>query len=89
MLIFICQGVHTFKSIGIVLIVIGTVGLIYGDIISDSGRGVGDVASMYLEVEPERHMPYAPIAGGLALGAGLILVIAGRHRLVRSGIAWE
>lgn len=71
---------NAITIIGIILVVIGAVGLIYGGITYTSGRDVVDMGPMHVEVDQERHIPFSPIAGGIALAAGLVLVIVGKRR---------
>ncbi len=73
---------NAITIIGIILIAIGAVGLIYGGITYTSGRDVVDMGPMHLEVDQEQHIPFSPIAGGVAMAAGLILVIVGKSKPV-------
>jgi hypothetical protein len=66
--------------IGVILAVLGAIGLIYGGITYTSGRDEVDVGSMHVQVSQERHIPMSPIAGAVALAAGVILIVLGRKR---------
>lgn len=66
--------------IGIILIVLGAVGLIYGGISYTSSRNVIDMGSMHVQVNESRQIPLSPIAGAAAIAIGVILIIVGRRR---------
>ncbi len=66
--------------IGIILIVLGTVGLIYGGISYTSSRNVVDMGSMHVQVNESRQIPLSPIAGAAAIAVGVILIIVGRRQ---------
>ena len=66
--------------IGIILIVLGTVGLIYGGISYTSNRNVVDMGLMHVQVNESRQIPLSPIAGAAAITVGVILIIVGRRR---------
>ena len=66
--------------IGIILIVLGVVGLIYGGITYTSSKNVVDMGSMHVKVDQKKQIPLSPIAGAVAVAAGVILIIVGRRR---------
>lgn len=66
--------------IGIVLIVLGVVGLIYGGITYTSSKNVVDLGSVQLKVDHQKTIPLSPIAGATAVAVGVILMIVGRRR---------
>ncbi len=70
---------------GIVLIALGVIGLIYGGISYTSSENVVDVGSMHVQVDQERQIPLSPIAGAVAVGAGVVLIILGRRSRVIGG----
>jgi hypothetical protein len=74
------------RTIGIVLIVLGAVGLVYGGITYTSSKDVVDMGSIHLQVDQERHIPLSPIAGAAAVAAGVILMIAARRRAGASAL---
>ena len=73
--------------IGIILVVLGVVGLIYGGITYTSSKNVVDVGSMHVQVDQTRQIPLSPIAGAAAVAVGVILIIVGRRRPARGGAA--
>jgi len=73
--------------IGVILVVLGVVGLIYGGITYTSSKNVVDVGSMHVQVDQTRQIPLSPIAGAAAVAVGVILIIVGRRRPARGGAA--
>jgi hypothetical protein len=65
--------------IGIVLIALGVIGLIYGGITYTSSENVVDVGSMHVQVDQEKRIPLSPIAGAVAVAAGVILIVLSRR----------
>jgi hypothetical protein len=76
---------NTLTLIGIILIVLGAVGLIYGGITYTSSKNVIDMGSMHLQVDQKKEIPLSPIAGAAAVAVGVVLVIVGRRRPDRGG----
>jgi hypothetical protein len=66
--------------IGIILIVIGVVGLVYGGITYTSGKDVLDMGPMRIEVDQQKRIPLSPIVGAVAVALGVILILVGRKR---------
>ncbi len=64
--------------VGIVLIVAGLVGLIYGGIPYTKQKDVVQVGPMRAEVETQEEVPIPPIVGGLVLASGVALVLLAR-----------
>jgi hypothetical protein len=77
---------NTLTLIGIILIVLGTIGLIYGGITYTSSKNVVDMGSMHFQVDQKKEIPLSPIAGAAAVLVGVILVIVGRRRPERGGL---
>lgn len=65
--------------IGVVLIVLGAIGLIYGGISYTSSRNAVSMGDMHLQVNETRNIPFSPIAGAAALVVGVILVVFDRR----------
>lgn len=72
--------------IGIILIVLGTIGLIYGGITYTSNKNVVDMGSLHLEVQEKNKIPLSPLAGGAAIAAGVVLVLVDRRRAGRGSV---
>lgn len=66
--------------VGIILIVLGAIGLIYGGITYTSNKDVIDLGAVKLEVDQQKKLPMSPIFGGISLVLGVILLVAGRKR---------
>lgn len=66
--------------IGAVLIVIGLIGLIWGGISYTREETVLDVGPIEATAERRETLPIGPIAGGIALVGGIVLVATGRKR---------
>ena len=66
--------------IGIILIVLGAIGLIYGGITYTSKKDVVDFGSVKIQTESKRQIPLSPILGGTAVVIGIVLVVVGQRR---------
>jgi hypothetical protein len=62
--------------VGIVLIVLGAVALAYQGISYTTKEKVVDIGPLKVEAEKQKTIPLPPILGGVAIVAGLVLVIA-------------
>jgi hypothetical protein len=70
------------KAIGIILIVLGVLGLAYGGITWTRRDKVADIGPVEITQQKRESLPIPPIAGGIALAAGVIMVLgSGRRRL--------
>jgi hypothetical protein len=65
--------------IGIILIALSVIGLIYGGISYTSSRNAINMGDMHVQVDETRHIPLSPIAGALAVLAGVILIVFDRR----------
>jgi hypothetical protein len=63
--------------IGIVLIVLGAVALAYQGITYTTQEKVVDLGPLKITKEEKKTVPLPPILGGLALAAGVGLVVVG------------
>jgi uncharacterized membrane protein len=63
--------------LGIVLIVLGVVALAYQGITYTTREKVVDLGPLKVETKKEKTIPLPPVLGGLALAAGVVLVIVG------------
>jgi hypothetical protein len=66
--------------IGIVLIVLGVVGLALGGFNYTKREKVVDIGPIEATAERHERIPVSPIAGGLALAAGVVLLVAGNRK---------
>ena len=70
----------TTTVIGALLIVVGIVSLALGGISYTSREKVIDIGPIEATAEKRERIPLPPVAGGLALAAGVVLLIAGNKR---------
>ena len=69
------------KIAGIALIVIGLVALAFGGITWTQNKKVVDIGPIQAERQERHTIPLPPIFGGVAVAAGVILLVsAGRTR---------
>jgi hypothetical protein len=66
------------KGIGIVLIVLGLVGLAWGGFTYTTRERVLDIGPIHATKETTHDVPLPPIAGAIAVVAGVVLLLAGR-----------
>lgn len=66
--------------VGIVLIILGVVALALQGISWTTQEKVVDVGPVKVTTEKERTLPLPPLAGGIAVAAGIVLVIVGARR---------
>ena len=63
------------KVIGIILIVLGVVGLAYGGLTWTRRDTIVDAGPIEITADKTERVPLPPIAGGLLLIAGVVLVM--------------
>ena len=68
------------KSIGIILIVLGLVGLVWGGITYTTTQKVVDIGPIHATREKTHDIPFPPIAGALALLGGIVLLTVGNKK---------
>jgi hypothetical protein len=75
------QDVHfsaeggAMKAIGIVLIILGIVGLVWGGISWTHKDTVIDAGPVEITKNERKSIPLPPIAGGIMLAAGVVLLL--------------
>ncbi len=67
------------RALGVILIVVGIIALAWGGITYTKRERVLDMGSLHATVEKKEHISLSPVAGGVALVAGLILVARERR----------
>ena len=65
--------------VGIILVVLGLVGIAYGGISYSQRREVARVGPLQVTTREERTIPISPIVGGVAILAGVALIVAVRR----------
>ena len=68
------------KSIGIVLVVLGLLALVYQGITYTQRETVIDIGPIHATADQEKTLPLPPIAGVVAVAAGIALLVAGKKR---------
>jgi Na+-transporting methylmalonyl-CoA/oxaloacetate decarboxylase gamma subunit len=68
------------KGLGIVLIVLGILGFVFGGIAFTRKETVADIGPIEIQATEKECIPIAPIASGAAVVAGLVLVLAGARK---------
>ena len=67
------------KALGLVLVIIGLVGLVYGGIRWTHRDKVVDLGPVEVTQEKHESVPIPPIAGAVCVVAGAIILAAGRR----------
>jgi uncharacterized membrane protein YidH (DUF202 family) len=65
------------KILGIVLIVVGLIALAFGGISWTQNKKIVDVGPIQAERQEHHTIPLPPIFGGIAVAAGVVLLVAG------------
>lgn len=68
------------RIVGIILVVVGLIGLIWGGVSWTSEKTVVDLGPIEARAKERETIPIPPIAGGLALIAGVALLVVPRRR---------
>jgi xanthosine utilization system XapX-like protein len=63
------------KILGAILIVLGLIGLLYGGISYTKREKVIDAGPIQVSSDEKKTIPLPPVAGALALVAGVVLVL--------------
>lgn len=66
--------------IGVILIVLGVIALAYQGITYTTQEKVFEVGPLKATASKEHRVPLSPVLGGLALAAGVVLVLAGSRK---------
>jgi hypothetical protein len=68
------------KTLGIILIVLGLVGLVWGGVSYTTSEKVLDIGPIHATRDKTHNVPLAPIGGALALAGGIVLLVGERKR---------
>jgi len=67
------------KTLGVILIVLGLVGLAWGGFTYTTREKVVDIGPIHATRDETHNVPLPPIAGALALIGGIVLLVASRN----------
>lgn len=70
---------RTSAIVGIVLIVLGALALVYQGFSFTREEEILDVGPIEATAETRESVPIPPILGGLAIAAGVVLILVGRR----------
>lgn len=68
------------KTLGIILIVLGLFGLVWGGITYTTRETVVDIGPIHATRDKTHNIPLPPIAGTVALIGGVVLLAAGSKK---------
>lgn len=68
------------KLLGVVLIVLGVCGLAYGGLSWTTREKVIDAGPIQVSKDKTESLPLPPIAGGILLAAGILVLVSGRQK---------
>lgn len=66
--------------IGLLLIVLGGIGLVYGGVSYMTEEKVLDLGKLEIEAQKEHTIPLPPIAGAILLATGVVVILAGSRK---------
>jgi hypothetical protein len=66
------------KTLGIILIVLGLSGLVWGGFSYTTSEKLVDIGPIHATREKTHNIPLAPMGGALALVGGIVILVAGR-----------
>ena len=69
------RGNGGVRTVGLLLIVLGVVALIWGGITYTKREEVVDIGPIEARAEEQKSIPITPIVGGIALVAGIVLLV--------------
>ena len=65
--------------VGLLLVVVGLVGVVYGGITYTRSRQVARVGPIEVTTQEQKQLPISPILGGVAIVAGVALIVGVRR----------
>ena len=71
--------------VAVFLVVLGIAVLAYGGITSWSRGTIIDIGNVHVTTEKSRQVPLPPVAGALAIGVGIILLVMNVRKPIPAG----
>ena len=68
------------RLMGIILIVLGILALVYQGIQYTTREKILDIGSIKVSADSKKTIPLPPIVGGVALVAGIVLIVLDRKK---------
>jgi hypothetical protein len=68
------------KILGVVLVIVGLVGLLWGGVFWTREKTVVDLGPIEARAQEREGLPISPIAGGVILAAGVVLLLVPTRR---------
>jgi hypothetical protein len=68
------------KTLGIILIALGLIGLIWGGFSYTTRQKVADIGPLHASRDKTHTVPLPPIVGVISLAGGVALLVAGKNR---------
>jgi hypothetical protein len=75
---------NTLSIVGVILIVLGVVGLVYGGVTYTSHKDVVELGDLHMQVDQKERIPLSPIGGAIAVAMGVALMLVGRRQPVNA-----
>lgn len=72
------------KILGFVLVVLGVLALAYGGITYNRQKTIIDIGPLKATATEQHNVPLSPIAGGVALLGGALLIVMPRRRMAEA-----
>jgi uncharacterized membrane protein HdeD (DUF308 family) len=69
------------KALGFVLLICGILAIVYGGISYNRERTVVDLGPIKATATEQHNVPFSPIVGGIAIVAGLALLVVPRKKM--------
>jgi uncharacterized membrane protein YidH (DUF202 family) len=70
------------RIVGTILVVIGIVALVWGGVSWTREKTIVDLGPIEAKAETREHIPLPPVLGGIALVAGVVLLVLPARRRV-------
>jgi len=68
------------KTLGIVLISLGLIGVVWGGFSFTTREKVADIGPLHASRDKTHTVPLPPILGAVSLVGGIVLLVAGKNR---------